>query len=136
MDSIDSRLTNVETELKRIKDSEITDLRNQDRQLDKKIEDYFNRIDKKIDSNFQSQKQSSDKVSNSLDIVKEGQSEQKVVNKEITLTLERFNDELTSQKRERDESRKEMKAQRRWVIGIAVPLIGSFVIAVIQMFVG
>lgn len=125
MDSIDSRLTNVETELKRIKDSEITDLRNQDRQLDKKI-----------DSNFQSQKQSSDKVSNSLDIVKEGQSEQKVVNKEITLTLERFNDELTAQKRERDESRKEMKAQRRWVIGIAVPLIGSFVIAVIQMFVG
>lgn len=136
MDSIDSRLTNVETELKRIKDSEITDLRNQDRQLDKKIEDYFNRIDQKIDSNFQSQKESSDKVSNSLDIVKEGQSEQKVVNKEITLTLERFNDELTAQKRERDESRKEIKSQRRWVIGIAVPLIGSFAIAVIQMFVG
>lgn len=136
MESIDSRLSSVEQEVKRLRDNEITDLRNQDRQLDKKIEDYFNRIDQKIDSNFQSQKQSSDKVSNSLDIVKEGQSEQKVVNKEITLTLERFNDELTAQKRERDESRKEMKAQRRWVIGIAVPLIGSFIIALIQMFVG
>ncbi|MFQ3903765.1 DUF2951 family protein [Staphylococcus sp. 50Mo3-1] len=133
MDSIDSRLTNVETELKRIKDSEITDLRNQDRKLDQKIEDYFNRIDQKIDSNFQSQKESSDNVRNSLDVVKEGQFEQKIVNKEISLTLERFNDELTAHKKERDESRKEIKSQRRWVIGIAVPLIGSFVIAVIQM---
>lgn len=134
MENIDTRLKNVETELKRIKDSEITDLRNQDRKLDQKIEDYFNRIDQKIDSNFQSQKESSDKVSTSLDAVKEGQFEQKVVNKEITLTLERFNDELTAHKKERDESRKEIKSQRRWVIGIAVPLIGSFVIAVIQMF--
>lgn len=135
MDNIDTRLTNVEEELKRIKDSEITDLRKQDRQLDQKIEDYFSRIDNKIDSNFQSQKESSDKVSNSLEVVKEGQYEQKVVNKEITLTLERFNDELTAQKKERDESRKEIKSQRRWVIGIAVPLIGSFLIAIIQMFV-
>lgn len=134
MENIDTRLKNVETELKRIKDSEITDLRNQDRKLDQKIEDYFNRIDQKIDSNFQSQKESSDKVSTSLDAVKEGQFEQKVVNKEITLTLERFNDELTAHKKERDESRKEIKSQRRWVIGIAVPLIGSFVIAVMQMF--
>lgn len=135
MENIDTRLKNVENELKRIKDNEITDLRKQDRQLDQKIEDYFSRIDNKIDSNFQSQKESSDKVSNSLEVVKEGQYEQKVVNKEITLTLERFNDELIAQKKERDESRKEIKSQRRWVIGIAVPLIGSFLIAIFQMFV-
>lgn len=135
MESFDARLSNVETELKRIKESEITDLRKQDRQLDQKIEDYFSRIDQKIDSNFQSQQVNSDKVSNSLETVKEGQFEQKVVNKEITLTLERFNDELTAQKKERDESRKEIKSQRRWVIGIAVPLIGSFIIALVQMFV-
>lgn len=134
MESIDSRLSSVEQEVKRLRDNEITDLKKQDRKLDKKIEDYFSRIDNKIDANFQSQKESSDKVSTSLDAVKEGQFEQKVVNKEISLTLERFNDELTAQKRERDESRKEMKSQRRWVIGIAVPLIGSFIIALIQMF--
>ncbi len=134
MENLDTRLTFVEDELKRLKDNEIKDLRKQDSQLDQKIEDYFSRIDTKIDNNFKSQQKALEKVSSSLDVVKKGQFEQKVVNKEISLTLERFNDEMKAQKKERDESRKEIKSQRRWVIGIAVPLIGSFIIAIFQMF--
>lgn len=133
MESYDARLSTVEREIKELKQKDIS--------LEQKIEKSFNDLDKKLDAKHKEQNEYSKELSKKLDEINTNQTDQKLINQELRFTLHNVNDDLKREreekqieKKEREQTNKEIKNTRRWTIGMVVSFLIPLSIAIIQYF--
>lgn len=140
MESYDARLRTVERDIKELKQTD-RELKKTDQNLEKKIEQSFNDLDKKLDAKHKEQTEDSKQLVKKLDEINTNQTDQKLINQELRFTLRNVNDDLVRErenkkieKQERDKTNKEIKNTRRWTMGMVFSFLIPLTIAIIQYF--
>ncbi|MGS0666385.1 hypothetical protein ACU40O_03210 [Staphylococcus arlettae] len=133
MESYDARLSAVEREIKELKQKDLN--------LERKIEKSFNDLDKKLDAKHKEQNEYSKELSKKLDEINTNQTDQKLINQELRFTLRNVNDDLKREreekqieKKQREQTNKEIKNTRRWTMGMVFSFLIPLSIAIIQYF--
>ncbi|MEN1893184.1 hypothetical protein [Staphylococcus nepalensis] len=133
MESYEARLRTVEREIKELKQKDIN--------LERKIEQSFNDLDKKLDAKHKEQNEYSKELSKKLDEINSNHSDQKLINQELRFTLRNVNNDLVrerenreAEKQEREHTNKELRNTRRWNMGMVFSFLIPLVIAIIQYF--
>lgn len=140
MESYDARLRTVERDIKELKQTD-RELKKTDQNLEKKIEQSFNDLDKKLDAKHKEQSEDSKQLVKKLDEINTNQTDQKLINQELRFTLNNFNEEMKREKenkeiekREREHTNKELRTTRRWTMGMVASFLIPLTIAIIQYF--
>ncbi|UXS61038.1 DUF2951 family protein [Staphylococcus ureilyticus] len=140
MDSWGPRINTVEREIKELKEAN-KELKKTDENLKQRIDKNFKELDNKLDVKHKEQNEYSKELVKKLDDITSSQTDQKLINQELRFTLNNFNEDLKREreekqieKKEREQTNKEIKNTRRWTIGMVVSFLIPLSIAIIQYF--
>lgn len=140
MESWGPRINTVEREIKELKEAN-KELKKTDDVLKQRIDKSFKELDNKLDIKHKEQNEYSKELVKKLDDITTSQSDQKLINQELRFTLNNFNEDLKREreekqieKKEREQTNKEIKNTRRWTIGMVVSFLIPLSISIIQYF--
>lgn len=140
MESWGPRINIVEREIKELKEAN-KELKKTDDVLKQRIDKSFKELDNKLDIKHKEQNEYSKELVKKLDDITTSQSDQKLINQELRFTLNNFNEDLKREreekqieKKEREQTNKEIKNTRRWTIGMVVSFLIPLSISIIQYF--
>ena len=75
-------------------------------------------------------------LTNTINLVKDNQADQKLINQKMDFTLDSINSERVRDKEDRQKRDEQFQWLKRWIIGLVGTLVGSLVFAAIRFFLG
>lgn len=100
------------------------------------VEDDIKEIKKSIEDHRRDTQISINTLTSTINMVKDNQADQKLINQKMDFTLDSINAERELEKESKKKRDEDFKWLKRWIIGLIGTLGGSLVFAAIRMLLG
>ena len=100
------------------------------------IDDDIKEIKQSIADHKRDTQTSINALTNTINMVKDNQADQKLINQKMDFTLDSINSERVRDKEDRQKRDEQFQWLKRWIIGLVGTLVGSLVWTTLRYFLG